>query len=233
MPFFDIRARVKKNDHVTTDVCLVTFEMIEPQELHFKAGQYLFVHASDRVIRPFSIASSPNDSHEVEFCVKLVPDGVASNYLWNLKVGDEVVLKGVFGNFVYRKDPEIEEIFMIAAGTGIAPIKSMLLYELAHGEKRPVHLIFGESTVKDFYYLNVFKDLMAKYPNLTCDLCSSREPKDGFLTGRVQMGLQKYFPIAKKSSFYICGGKNMIMEVSDLIVKNGGDAKHIYHEKFF
>ena len=143
------------------------------------------------------------------------------------------MLKGIFGNFLYQKDPNVEEIFMIAAGTGIAPIKAMLLYELAHGEKRPIHLLFGESEAKDFYYLDVFKELMTKYRNLTCDLCSSREQREGFIAGRVQVGLQKYFPISKKSSFYICGGKQMIMEVSDLLIKNGGDAKYIYHEKFF
>lgn len=233
MPFIDIRAKVKKNDHVTDDVCLVIFEMIEPQELHFKAGQYLFLHASEKVIRPFSIASSPDKAIEFEFCVKLVPNGVASNYIWNLKPGEEVTLKGVFGNFVYHKDPNIEEIFMIATGTGIAPIKSMLLYELANGEKRPIHVLFGESMIKDFFYLDLFAELAKKYPNLTYELCCSREQKGGFVAGRVQVALQKYFPLTKKSSFYVCGGKQMIVDLLDCISKNGGNSQYIYHEKFF
>jgi len=233
MPAFDIRAKVVSNVRVTDNVCVLTFAMIEPQELQFKAGQYLFVHASERVLRPFSISSSPDDIKTFEFCIEVIPDGVASNYLWNLKEHDEVLLKGVFGSFVYHKDPDIEEIFMIATGTGIAPIKSMLLYELNHGEKRPIHLLFGESMAKDFYYLDIFAELIKKYPNLTCDLCASRDQKEGYINGRVQTALEKYFPIGKKSSFYICGGRQMIMDVSDLIIKNGGDAKHIYHEKFF
>ncbi len=233
MPFFEIRATVKENNHVTDTVCLITFTMVEPQRIDFKAGQYLFVHASERVLRPFSISSAPEDQTEFEFCVEVIPGGVASNYLWNLKVGEEVKLKGVFGQFVYRQDPAIEQIFMIGTGTGIAPLKSMLLHELKQGEKRPMHLLFGESFVKDFYYHDVLDDLAKQYPNFTYDLCASREEKDGFICGRVQVGLQKYFPLDKKASFYICGSKEMIMSTSDFIVQNGGDAKHIYHEKFF
>ena len=58
MPFIDIHARVRSNVYVTADVCLTTFELIKPSELHFQAGQYLFLQASPRVVRAYSIASA-------------------------------------------------------------------------------------------------------------------------------------------------------------------------------
>lgn len=51
---------------------------------------------------------------------------------------------------------------MVGTGTGVAPLKSMIEYALENGEKRPMHLLFGESTVKSFFYLDVLADLQKK-----------------------------------------------------------------------
>jgi ferredoxin-NADP reductase len=233
MPFIDIHARVRSNVYVTADVCLTTFELIKPSELHFQAGQYLFLQASPRVVRAYSIASAPHEKNNIEFCVKRVEGGVASNFIWNLKEGDEVVLKGIFGRFVYKSDPQLEKIVMIGTGTGVAPLKSMIEFALLNGEQRPIHLLFGEKTKSDLFYLDIFEDWHKRFSNFTYDLCTSRETLEGIYSGRVTGKLQELLPSTTKTSFYLCGGQAMLKDAINILLQHQVPKETIYFEKFF
>lgn len=233
MPLIPISAVVKENRHVTDSVCVVTLTLLKPTDIDFKAGQYLFVKASERVLRAYSIASSPHQRGEIEFCVKRIEGGVASNYIWNLQVGQTVELTGTFGHFFYKQDPHIEQIFLIGTGTGVAPLKSMFTFALESGEKRPIHLLFGEREIKDFYYLQELAIFKQKYPNFNYTLCASRETGEGFYSGRVTQALATLFPLSKKTSFYLCGGQAMLTDVKAFLVTNNVPAGNVYLEKFF
>lgn len=233
MPLLPIRARVVKNDHVTDQVCITTFELISPNKLTFKAGQYLFLKASDRVVRAYSIASSPLVDNVFEFCVKRVEGGVASNYIWNLSAGQEVDLTGTFGQFVYKHDVSIEKMIFVGTGTGIAPLKSMIEYGLASGDKRPMHLFFGEREKKDFYYLDWLAAMKKEYANFSYTLCASRDHADGFFAGRVTAAMEILFPLTQKTNFYLCGGQAMLTDVRALLQSHNVHAGNIYWEKFF
>lgn len=233
MPLIPIKATVKSNTRVTHDVCVTVMTITSPKDLQFKAGQYLFVKASERVLRAYSISSLPATLPDVEFCVERVEGGVASNYIWNLVPGQEVELTGVFGQFTYKADPTIERVVMIGTGTGVAPLKVMIEQALADGETRPLHLLFGEKTKADFYYTDDLKQLSQKYPNFTYDLCSSREEVDGFFYGRVTKALEGMFPLDKKTSFYLCGGQAMLSDVRNLLTIKNVHPKFVYQEKFF
>ncbi|MBI4836187.1 MAG: FAD-dependent oxidoreductase [Candidatus Abawacabacteria bacterium] len=212
---------------------MVRLVLVNPVELQFKAGQYLFIKASERVLRAYSIASSPAQKNEIEFCVKRVEGGVASNFLWNLQPNDEIDLTGTFGHFIYKSDVQIERIVMIGTGTGVAPLKSMIEFALTEGEKRPLHLFFGERMKEDFYYLDQFAAWATNYPNFTYTLCASREEAEGFFYGRVTQALEKVLPVEKATSFYLCGGQAMLTDVRDLLEKYSVETKNIYQEKFF
>ena len=233
MPFLDLHARVRSNIYVTADVCLTTFEFIKPKEFTFVAGQYLFLQASPRVVRAYSISSAPHQKDSIEFCVKRVPDGVASNYIWNLKEGDEVMLKGTFGRFVFKSDPYIEKIVMVGTGTGVAPLKSMIEQALIDGETRPIHLLFGEKTKADLFYLDLFESWQKQFPNFRYDLCVSRESIPGLFSGRVTGKLQEMLPSLTKTSFYLCGGQMMLRDAIDILLKHSVPKEAIYFEKFF
>lgn len=233
MPLIPIQAVVKENRYVTDSVCIVTLTLIKPAEIDFKAGQYLFVKANERVLRPYSIASSPSLRNEVEFCVKRIEGGVASNYIWNLQAGQTVELTGVFGHFFYKQDSQMERIVLIGTGTGVAPLKSMFIFALESGETRPIHLFFGEREIKDFYYLDELAEYREKYPHFTYTLCASRDTGDGFFSGRVTQALGETVPLQKKTSFYLCGGQAMLTDVRAFLITNNVLPGQIYLEKFF
>jgi len=233
MPLIPIKATVKSNVRVTNDVCLTVMTITSPANLQFKAGQYLFIKASERVLRAYSLSSLPSMLPEIEFCVERVEGGVASNYIWNLQPGQEVELTGVFGQFVYKNDPLIEKIVMIGTGTGVAPLKAMIEQALLDGETRPIHLLFGEKTQADFYFIELFQNLKKQYPNFSYTLCCSREEVGGFFFGRVTKALEAMFPLEQKTSFYLCGGQAMLTDVRTLLTSKNIVPKFIYQEKFF
>src|SRR3989338_369782 len=109
---------------------IVYCKMSVPENFEFNAGQYLSISVVDaegkKIRRPYSIASSPNHKGFIELCVKRVENGLASNFICNLKKGDVVEFLGPIGNFVINENSKKKDLIFISNGTGIAPFISMI-----------------------------------------------------------------------------------------------------------
>ena len=79
--------------------------------------------------RAYSIASPPGNDNRFALCLNRVQDGFMSNFLCDMKAGDEISCSGPFGDFILR--PPMRDTIFIATGTGIAPFRSMLHWLLA------------------------------------------------------------------------------------------------------
>ena len=89
-----------------------------------------------------------------------------SNFLCDMKEGDEISSQGPFGDFILR--PPLRDTIFIATGTGIAPFRSMLHWLLAdpsRHQSRSFFLLFGSRTEKDIYYHQEFLQLAAEHAN--------------------------------------------------------------------
>ncbi|MCP5076464.1 MAG: hypothetical protein GY951_00160 [Psychromonas sp.] len=113
----------------------------------FKAGDLLgIIPPQDPVARLYSLASSKREGL-VELCVVSVENGVCSNYLLGLSVG-EAIDTYVEHNPSFRPARRAPTI-MIGAGTGIAPFAGMI----RRNRKQPMELFFGlRHPEHDFYY---------------------------------------------------------------------------------
>src|SRR5213079_2812887 len=99
-----------------------------PAPLVFRPGQFiscLLPVGEERLIRPYSIASSPEEGDCLELVVDRVPGGPGSHYLFGLQIGATLRFTGPWGTFTLDRAPAGEAVF-IADGTGIAPIRPML-----------------------------------------------------------------------------------------------------------
>ena len=139
----------------------VTVETDEPVE--FAAGQYLSLrfHETSRV---YSVASSPN-REALEFCIRRVPGGELTPELSvELEAGDEVVLRGPYGELLLEEPSERDLVFL-ATGTGVAPLRSMIQYVFEEGfdeyqgASRDVWLFLGGGWVDSLPYHEEFQDL--------------------------------------------------------------------------
>lgn len=105
--------------------------------------------------------------------------GVCSNYLCDLKVGDEVLVAGPNGKrFLLPSDPEEHDYLFIATGTGVAPFRGMAM-ELFEGPNGPtrsqVHLMMGAPYTTDLLYDDLFTRLANEHDNFHYHTAISRE----------------------------------------------------------
>ena len=112
--------------------------------LAFRPGQFLsclLPIGGERLIRPYSIASSPEEPERVELLLNLLPDGPGSRYLFGLDPGATLHFTGPWGTFVLDHAPEAPTV-LVAIETGIAPIRPMARRALATAT-HPVTLLYA------------------------------------------------------------------------------------------
>jgi ferredoxin-NADP reductase len=137
----DVRlARLETVTDHGADTRSLFFHLAAP--LAFVPGQFVscLLPVDAEIIRPYSIASSPEESERIELLLNLVPGGVGSRHLFALEPGATLRFTGPWGTFVCDRAPDAETVF-IAGGTGIAPIRPMLRRVLATGAGHAVHLL--------------------------------------------------------------------------------------------
>ncbi|MFG0258212.1 MAG: hypothetical protein ACF8GE_09955 [Phycisphaerales bacterium JB043] len=109
--------------------------------------------------------------------------GVASNFLCDLSVGDEVRISGPNGKrFLLPSDTDAHDFVFIATGTGIAPFRGMVKELLASDSSAPITLIMGSPYSTDLLYHDEMTQLAQQHERFTYLTAISREPNDD--TGR-------------------------------------------------
>jgi NAD(P)H-flavin reductase len=231
----EFHAEVDRINDVTHDVREIELRLIEPREIRFKAGQFVSfeVPSSSRVpvlTRPYSIASPPDYSDRIILVLNLVTGGPGSTYLFGLRQGDKTRFKGPAGSFYLREDGR--DLLLVATGTGIAPLRSMLLTELARDSIRRVELIWGLRSQRDLYYQEEVSKLSRSHPRFSAVTTLSRpEPGWAGAAGRVTTVVEKQIATVKNVSVYLCGNGGMIKDVTAIL--NGKGLCPIYREKYY
>lgn len=230
--------RVEEYRPLTLTVCEQRFA-VESGELIFSPGQYMIFHVSgiDKVIRrSYSIASHPSDKTHLEICVRAVSGGFCSNFIHRLRPGDRIQVEGPYGDFRLSGGSQ-RDVLLVATGTGIAPIKSMLLSLLDQGDRRRIRLFFGLRNVSDLFYTKMLGDLRAAHSRFEPTIILSQPDPEGWsgLRGRVtDLIRDQVSPVeASRSDAYLCGGRAMIEDVKKLLILKGMSIEQIHHETFY
>jgi ferredoxin-NADP reductase len=161
-----------------------------------------------------------------------------SNFLCDMKEGDEIGCQGPFGDFILR--PPLRDTIFIATGTGIAPFRSMLRWLFispdagdAHHLGKQLYLIFGNRTEKDIYYHDEFLRLATEHANFHYLPTLSRGGADWQgLRGYVQEHVAAIAQGRTDIHAYICGLDKMVRANRDLLKSLGWDRKSILYEKY-
>lgn len=219
-------ARVDQIRNLTHDVREIGLRLTDPEEIHFKAGQFVSFDAPHPkfprpATRAYSIASPPSRKGRITLLLNLIPGGPGSTYLFGLKEGDEVHFKGPAGSFYLKEDGQRDLLF-VATGTGIAPFRSMLDHLMESGFSRSATLYWGLRSQKDLYYQKELEALAKLQPSFRfVTTLSWPEPGWTGATGRVTKLVAEQVSSVTNLSIYLCGNSGMIGEVSSLITQKG------------
>ncbi len=240
---FNVReyyAVVESITDLTDVIKMLRFKLPEDAEMNFKPGQYVQLKApiyegnDEEVYRAYSIASSPSMKGYIDLVIGYVPQGIATTYVHrHLKVGDEVSLNGPYGDFYYHDNDR--EMIMVATGTGVAPILSILNYMKEHDIKRKARFYFGAKTTKDLFMLDYFKELEETLYDFkfipTLSRVSDDDDWDGE-RGRVNKAIDKLLQDGENKEAYLCGNAAMIESVVKSLTAKGVPEELIYYDKF-
>jgi ferredoxin--NADP+ reductase len=143
--------------------------------------------------------------------------GRVSNYLCDLKAGDEVLVTGPVGRtFFLPNDPQ-SDIIMVAVGTGIAPFRAFIHHLYYKGNpdwKGNVLLFFGTKTGMENLYMNERNNDIGQYyteETFKEFTALSRSSKPMYVQHQLRENIETIWEIMKRDRFsiYICGLKGV------------------------
>jgi len=230
----EIKARIVAKKSLTHDV--LEF-VLQPEELvEYKAGQYLMIKIPQGFkfqYRAYSIANHPADRQEgvLRFVIKILPQGVASDYLKTKRVGDEIEFRGALGFFTF-KSLEAKNVVAVATGTGIAPLLCIIEEELEKNSAAQFNLLWGNRFKVDIYSEDLLKELAEKYSNFKYQLILSKpvgywDGAKGYVTE-----LLKQQPLNSDTHVYLCGLPQMVEDANAILLEKGVPPTQIFHEKY-
>ncbi|MCR3719289.1 MULTISPECIES: benzoate 1,2-dioxygenase electron transfer component BenC [Prauserella salsuginis group] len=224
-------ATVTGLDRLSPTTVALTLDTPQRDDLAFLPGQYvnIAVPGTDET-RSYSFSNGP-DEKSLTFLMKLAPGGVMSDYLTDrAAVGDRLTVTGPHGSFFLRETDR--PVLLLAGGTGLAPILSILRTMAATGSRRPVHLIYGASTDDDVVELGTIAELAAQLPQLTWDYVVADPASTAPNKGYVMSLIRDEHLYGGDVAVYLCGPPPMVEAVRTHFTERGIEPTGIYYEKF-
>jgi propane monooxygenase reductase subunit len=234
-PIRDVVAEVVANDPVTHDLRHLVLTLVEPHDIDYWPGQYVDIAIPDtEETRSFSMANtSSKESHQLEFVIKVYPDGRFSHFLeTQLSVGDRIDLTGPFGVFTLR-DRDSDIVF-VGGGAGMAPILCLLRTLAERGSTRKATFYYGARARRDLCFEEELYALSNKLPNFRYVPALS-EPTDEEWDGEVGLitdVVRRHETDLSSADAYVCGPPPMVEAAMDMLTDLGTSEKSIYYDKF-
>jgi len=213
---------------------LFRFELTQPHRLVFAAGQYVSIKINDLgERRPYSICSNPTTDHAFELLVDTSIGGKGCQFLQNLQLGQEIELLAPLGRFIVEPIKPTNPLIFVATGSGIAPLRAMILDQLnTQQNSQVITLHWGLHEINHLIWQDEFQGLSRSYPNFSFHpVLSVSPPAWNLCRGRVTDCLE-FHPLVETADYYLCGAKEMIADVSKILITRGVSETKIHYEKF-
>jgi ferredoxin-NADP reductase len=205
-----------------------------------KAGQHVDVRltAEDgyQAQRSYSIASAPEEE-SVELVVERLDDGEVSPYLTDeLRSGDKLELRGPIGGWFTWEVREGGPLFLVAGGSGIAPLAAMIRHRAATGSEAPCRLLYSSRSREETIFADELDRLAASDGSLAVIETLTRSQPPGW-TGYARRideeMLREVGPSPGQSPLtFVCGPTPLVESVATALVGLGHDAGRIKTERF-
>jgi len=187
----------------------------------FRAGQHINLSVEidgRRRTRPYSPANAESDTH-IELTVGRHDGGLVSTYLYEqARPGMVVGLDSVAGDFTLP-DEMPERLLLVAGGSGITPLMSMLRTLRARGHRGEVAFVHYARSAHEASYRDELAQLAAAMPNVTVRHGFTRTTTGSQLAGRFSDG---HVLVDAPQAVFVCGPTDLV----DAVRGRFPDARH-------
>jgi ferredoxin-NADP reductase len=226
-----------QTEQQTHDTKTLRFQVPKGRRFCAKPGQFLtfqWTIDGQRVTRSYTVSSSPIHENYVEITPKRIENGCVSVFLIErAKPGLKVEASGPYGRFYFDATLH-KNIVLIAAGSGITPMISMLRYIDDLKLATMVTLLYCVRTAADIIFQNELARLGSSLPNFKYAVCLSRpDPTWKGHSGRLTEEFVSPHVIDLDSlTFFLCGPKGFMDNARQILSTLGVNQDRILQESF-
>lgn len=194
----------------------------------------LGLHASP-LRKPYSIASAPwelEKTGQLQVLAQVDDTGSPDPHLELAASGTLLDLEGPFGSFGLPATTDGGLLF-VAGGTGIAPLRSMMIERMAQPSNEPIALVYSARSPEEFAFRTELDALRAT-GRLTVHFTVTRHPEAGWTgrRGRIDGSLLADALPSTRSHCLICGPQQLVNDARALLLKLGVAEDRLLIEKF-
>lgn len=222
----DCRARVARVTPLAPAVLAADLRMEDPPRLDFDAGQWVSVPFGPKIVRAYTIASTPRDAASITLCADVAPDGLGSRWFRSLAPDQVVDFKGPLGGFTFDPADPRRPVF-VAEEIGIVPIRSIVASLRECGDARAATLLYQARDRASLVYDAEFGALARNdagfvyYPLVAPDASA--------LIDAVARNVTETAGVVA----YVAGGEQMIKRVREVLTSRGMERKAVKWERFW
>ncbi|MCU1725930.1 iron-sulfur-binding ferredoxin reductase [Pseudomonas sp. 7P_10.2_Bac1] len=149
---------------------VLRLRLVTQRPLRYRAGQHVVLWTPGGIARPYSLASLPEEDRFLEFHLDCAHPGEFADAARQFKVG-ELVRLGELRGGALRYDPDWQEqpLWLLGAGTGLAPLSGVLREALRQEHQGPIRVVHVARDDSEFYLAAELQALAAEHPNLTVE----------------------------------------------------------------
>ncbi len=182
----------------------------------------------------FSITSSPTNKEYQEFSIKRC--GMLTDYLHSLEVGDQITVRGPYGNnFPVDTVLKGKDLVFIAGGIGLAPLRSVINYVIDNrADYGKVDIVYGSRSADDLVGLDEIKEVWSNTEGVNVHLTIDREQEGwdghvGFVPNYLkELGDAGTVELGVNTISLVCGPPIMIKFVLAALKDMGASKDRIY-----
>jgi len=218
-----------------------SFTLTLPAWMRHRAGQHYDIRltAEDgyQAQRSYSIASEPEREGELDITVERINDGEVSTYMHDVLVpGDHIEARGPIGGYFVWEAAMDEPLLLIAGGSGVVPLMSMIRHRAAAGAKNPASLLYSSRGFEEIIYYQELEKLRAADQGLQVfhSLTRSQPPGWKGYARRIDPDMLKEVaePLGRSVQAYVCGPTLLVEAVANTLLTIGIKSDRIRTERF-
>lgn len=234
-PMVKFTARVARCAPVAHDVYVVSLAVPPGQAFHFNPGQFAKLRFGNLPARKYSMANQPGQN-ELEFHVRIVPGGQVSEHVAKrLRPGDSVKVRGPLGDAFWQGTDAGRDgpLLLLAGGTGLAPILSVLDAALRDGVKaEQIHLYHGVRSERDLYAQSRLNTRALEH-GFRFTPVYSEQHHDSVRHGMLHEVIEQDFDDLSDASIYAAGPPPMVDAVKRVASDRRADPARLRADAFY
>ena len=224
--------RVLEIRPLTHDTSQFSFAIPDNIAFEFLPGDHMKIYPDpeDHIEwRPYTPVNKPDSKKKFDLIIKHYADGMVSKYVHQRKTGDIVWMSGPHEGGHYFRGMA-NSIGMLAGGTGITPMISIIRTILSDEVNLSLSLIFANKTLDDIILKDEFDSYAEKFENFKRYYVLEKPPDNWQMgTGRINDDLLKsqMFPPGDDTVAFVCGPPMMQIELRKKLIGMGYSSEKV------